>query len=197
MALIDDSYFVGSINIPNVDRFINSFNDRLEEYEKEVLIDLLGYQLYNDFILGISEVTPEQRWLDLRDGGVEFTFTFDGHEVTRKWDGLINDEQKSLIAYYSYYRFIYESQSSTSGIGEVIGNAENSTRVDNIRKSVSAWNEFLRLYGDTCNYYFSKFNETYYTFNDEPSAYNFLNANRDVYTNWEFSTKRRLNTFGI
>ena len=196
MALIDDSYFIGEISLPNISRWINTFNQLINKYEKEVLTDLMGYPLYTLFSAGIAEETPDQIWLDIRDGK-EFSFEYDGVTVTRKWNGLINADKVSLIAYYCYYKIIFESLTDTTGIGEVLGNPENSVNKDNIAKAVNAWNKFIDLYGYTCGYDFSKFNDTYYTFTDRPSAYNFLNANRDIYPTWEFEVKRTINRFGI
>jgi len=70
MSLIDSSYFVGPLTIaqigqPAVNNNLNLFISRLEV---KFLREALGYQLYLDFIDGLSQPIIEQRWLDLRDG---------------------------------------------------------------------------------------------------------------------------------
>jgi hypothetical protein len=114
MSLIDSTYFVGDIALPNLDEVPNTFQDTMDRYEEEILKKLLGYQLYNAFIAGIAvEPTPDQKWLDLRDGA-EFTFDFCGETITQKWNGLINTDKVSLISYYVYYQHRYENISTTT-----------------------------------------------------------------------------------
>jgi hypothetical protein len=197
MSLIDNTYFVGDIALPNLGEVPNTFQDTMDRYEEESLKSLLGYQLYNAFIAGIAEETPDQKWLDLRDG-VEFTFDFCGETITQKWNGLINAEKVSLISYYVYYQYRYENISTTTSINDVQGMPENATKVNDTRKMVYAWDKGLNLYGEIASwFFFSKYSNTYEFYTDEPSAYNFLNANRADYDNWVFTPLLRLNEFGI
>lgn len=208
MSLIDSTYFVGDIALSNLDEIENTFQDSIDLYEKEILTDLLGYQLYNAFITGIGETTPAQIWLDLRDGA-EFTFDFCGNTITKKWNGLINNDKISLIAYYVYYKHRYENLSTTTSINDVQGIPENASKVNDVRKMSYAWNNMMRLYGEfpiiipfynrhyVTYSWFDKYSDTYEYYTDEPSAYNFLNANRENYDNWIFDPKNRINEFGI
>lgn len=70
--LIDRSYFIAEINIPNteiaesgigalLDQFIN-------KYEPQFLRYALGYELYNAFMAGLSTVPIPQRFVDLISG---------------------------------------------------------------------------------------------------------------------------------
>jgi len=198
MSLIDQSYFVGDIALPNLDEVSNTIQDTIDRYEEECLKNLLGHQLYEAFILGLEEPSPDQEWIDLRDGK-EFTFEVDGHTVTEKWNGLINNDRVSLISYYVYYKYRYENLSTTTSINDVQGIAENATKVNDTRKMVYAWNRGIELSGSITPWedYFYKYDDTYEFFNDLPSAYNFLNANRGDYPNWVFTPLLRYNEFGI
>jgi hypothetical protein len=197
MSLIDESYFVGDIALPNLEEIINTFKDNIERYEKEVLIDLLGRPLYNDFMAGLAAPTVEQKWIDLRDGA-DFTFEWCGHTVNEHWNGLINDDKVSVISYYIYYKHRYENLSTTTSINDVQGLPENATKVNDVRKMAYAWKQMLELYGELpCTWRFNKYDSTYWHYTDKPSAYNFLLANKDDYSNWLFEGKARLNEFGI
>lgn len=88
MPLIDRSYFVGEINIPNTHRI--EIQERLdlfiETHEPELLCDLLGYSLYKAFTQGLQGAPVDQKWKDLLEG-VEYTNQSD--RLT-KWRGLVS-----------------------------------------------------------------------------------------------------------
>ena len=195
MSLIDQSYFRGEVNLPNLDKRINTFNSFLDQYEKEILIDLLGLELYDLFIAGLAvQPTVDQKWLDLRDGA-DFDLNYNGRIIKLHWIGLKNLDKKSLIAYYAYHKIRKSETSTTTSVNEVRGKLENSKTVNESRKLINAWNLMLKSYGET--FYFDKYSTEYDTYNDSPSAFNFLNMNRDVYPGWIFSPHYRMNEFGI
>jgi hypothetical protein len=88
MPLIDRSYFVGELNIPNTDR--PEIQERLdlfiETYETELLRDLLGYPLYKAFMNGLQGAPVDQKWTNLLEG-VEYT---DQSDRLTKWRGLVS-----------------------------------------------------------------------------------------------------------
>lgn len=216
MSLIDKSYFVGEIALPNLEKVINTFNSSLDKYEGEILTDLLGYELYKEFkeALAAAPVIPlPQKFVDLRDG-VEFTFDYNGKDITVKWNGLVNAEKESLIAYYTYYKIRQKELSITTSVNEARGKLENSESVNEARKMLNAWRRMLQLYGSVQYsesgvkygnvwyghdyFYFDKYDPVYDTFNDLPSAFNFLNTFREAdYPNWLFSPHRDMNEFGL
>lgn len=212
MALVDDSYFINEISLPNLDKKPNTVISLIEKYEKEILISLLGYELYREFTEGLTQDPVDQKWIDLRDGK-EFDFDFDGRTITTKWEGLVNVEKESLIAYFSYYKMRERNKTTTTSVNEVRGKLENSETVNEARKMINAWKNLIKLYGSVCysidgfnisglstyqnRFYFDKYQRTYDTYNDWPSAFNFLNARRDDYPNWIFSPLPELNDFGL
>lgn len=202
---ITTEYFYANIMIPvsaNVD--LNApLTQAITRYQDEIQKSLLGYSLWKDYTAGIAEETPAQKWIDLRDGA-EFSFILDGDTIETRWNGFENSEKISLIAYYVYYQYRKYGETQFTGIGEKSQVGENSMDADFQNKMIWVQNEMVRLYGETpnclmrrnMNYYFRDLNN-YDHYNDEPSAYNFLLANKDVYTNWIFKPIKKDNYLGI
>lgn len=94
--LIDRSYFIGEINIPNttttaVGGLLDWF---IEKYEEKFLKEVLGYDLYKAFKAGLQEIPVQQKWTDLIEG-VEYT---DLNSNTRFWKGLVSQPPSVLNA---------------------------------------------------------------------------------------------------
>lgn len=203
MSLIDATYFVRDINVPlSSNTVLNSvFNNSVLRYENEVLKSLLGYTLWKEFTDAIAaEGTLAQKWVDLRDGA-DFSFDFNGYTINTHWNGLVNAEKVSLIAYYVYYQHRVNHESEYTGIGEVVAKGENSKRVSPLDKLVLVHGNMLDLYGripaKARRYYSFLNNANYFHYDDKPSAYNFLLANVDTYTGWVFKPIGGVNAFGI
>lgn len=260
MSLIEASYFRSSINIPNVDRaeIAEQLDWFIKEYEQELLIKLFGLPLYNDFIAGIAQSSPLQKWIDILYGK---QYTIGG--LMYKWRGLIvydpqspavslsiapsaiefvigrgnildpvagssvytnpiltgknyvvfergigplrtdeiikgsisftlasgtfNDGDSyfllplpgynfstplpnasfklSIIAYYIYYNYVRNLATQSTGVGEVVGKAENAQVVSPAQKMCDAWNKLV-----------------YWAY----ELFDFMNYNRDVYPTWMF-----------
>ena len=64
---------------------------------------------------------------------------------------------------------------------------------------IAAWNKMVNLYGEipyASIKYKSFMNlDTYIHYNDAPSAYNFLLANKETYTNWIFTPLRKKHNY--
>jgi hypothetical protein len=137
--LIDETYFVGAINIPNTDKIavLERLTYFIEKYEPELLKALLGYGLWK-----LWEVDPEEVPFDGITLGAEYT---DYAGRLQKWQGLTitdgTDSPYSLIAYYIYYHWMRDQASQTTGIGEVKSKGENSDPASPVLKMVNAWNE--------------------------------------------------------
>lgn len=211
MALIDTSYFVGEIKIPNIASSINTYNRYIDIFEKEILMKLLGYSLYNELMTAVASPDPLPEKFDKLVNGAEFSFRFDGTDVTDYWPGLVNSSKESLIAYYCYYKIRNHELSTTTSTGEVKGKKTNSEHVNDSRKILKAYRNFLRMYGETrysvagvymdasINWmYFDRHATTYDSYNDNPSAYNFLNSMKATgFTNWRFTPMPNMNLFGL
>jgi hypothetical protein len=140
MPLIDTSYFYGDLSIAqitneaveaNVQRFI-------KQYEPELLADLLGYELYKNYLAGVATV---QKYKDIRDGK-EYT---NRAGKLAKWRGLKNNSiSQSLIANYVYYWYLRNEASITTGTGEKTANAQNASNASPRVKMTRAWNQMAK-----------------------------------------------------
>lgn len=198
MSLIDSNYFVGDILITNKDKITVSLQSVIDKYEKEILISLLGYELY-DLMINDQNTEPYKSLIE----GAEFTMTFDGIEQKLKWEGFKNTAKQSLIAYYVYYKYQDENFIQPSGVGAIQAQAENADIISPYSKMVNAWNEMIALYGYFDNYWFTSSNTCIIQpdgsriFNNAPSAYNYMIANIESFPKWIFTPLRMINHFGI
>lgn len=183
MSLIDSIYFTELIAVPT-SKYGNDIDTYITRYEEEILTDLLGYSLYSDFVDGLAAPSPDQKWLDLRDGKT-YEIDYNGETRKVKWNGLINSNKVSLIAFYVFCMYKEVNQTITTNIGGVDPKAENAQRVIEADKFSESWRRFLDLYGRDSD------SEL------KPTAYNFLNEFEDDYSNWEFTSKGTVNTFDI
>lgn len=117
--LIDKSYFVGDLDIPNTGDL--PVSERviwfIQKYESDFLQKLLGYPLYKVFIAGLNvtpPATPEQRFIDILYGK-EYT---DLNGILRKWQGLIVTDSPTLniAGGYVYRKPEYVTVGVTPGI---------------------------------------------------------------------------------
>lgn len=69
------------------------------------------------------------------------------------WEGLVRKQtilldgdeavyNESLLAYYVYYMWCFDNASKTTGVGEQLPEAKNSTGISNKVKRIAAWNYF-------------------------------------------------------
>ncbi|MBE3086894.1 MAG: hypothetical protein IMZ64_11835 [Bacteroidetes bacterium] len=208
MSLIDSSYFVGEINIPNpsgVNSNATAIAQAITQYEKEILIQLLGYKLYSLLVAdctGEGGVPVTQIYIDLVDGA-EFTHDYNGEDITLKWEGLKNAAKQSLIAYYTYYMYVEREVTHLSQLGIVLTETMKGQRASSAPKMIAAWERMRELYGKIPPDY-KKFypgpvlgTNLSYVFNCDPSAYNFLFANKEDYPDWIFTPQWNINAFGI
>lgn len=139
------SDFKGMVMLPQINAPVNigvsvehpvsvALQQLIDEKEPEVLIELLGYQLYKDFIAGLAETGPAQKWLDLKNGA-EYT---DERGKLHKYNGI-----KNIITRYVYYWYLRQQATNTNGVGEAINDTENSTRTSPAQKQTTAWNDMV------------------------------------------------------
>jgi len=178
MSLIDKTYFVFDINIPDSD--YNDLTTYITRYEKEILMKLLGFELYT-LVAAYNISTSPQRIKDIVEGK-EYE-TSDGK--TMKWMGLANADKISLIAYYVYYWFVKNRNTTLQGIGTLKLKGENSENARAGIKISTAWHRLKLLYGD--------YGQGEYI----PSAYNFLMKYESEYPEWVFEELGTVNNFDL
>ena len=198
---IDSYYFVGEINIPNIDKNATALAQTIGQYEKEILIHLLGYKLYSLLMADCTNGEPEgQIYKDLVDGA---EFTIPESDVMVRWEGLRNAEKQSLIAYYCFYKYVERDVTHLSGTGVIMTPSGKGNRASSVNKMCNAWERMRVLYGiipPNFKPFFQnpvKGGSLPCTFNYEASAYNFLFANRSNYPDWIFTPQWNINAFGI
>ena len=193
---IDSTYFVGEINIPQASTDAQ-LTQAIAQYEKEILIQLLGYPLYSLLIDDCTNYVPAtQKYIDLVNGA-DFTHAYGGDEVTLHWNGLKNTELQSLIAYYVFYKYVERDVTRLYPVGVSMSKEGNDfLRVSPVNKLCAAWERMRELYGKLPSRFSSPFVPSY-AYNSDASAYNFLLANIDDYPDWKFTPQRMINAFGI
>jgi hypothetical protein len=192
MAFIDLTYFIAEINIPSIDKeyVYEPLNKLIQKYEPSLLRDILGPGLYAAFIAGLAAPSPEQKWIDLRDGK-SFTDLDDKQRMWMGFTGLYGEDgsasgevtHQSLIANYVYVKWLENVTTHSTGLGEAASKAENAERINPSFKIVRAWNEM------------SEWIEQLVLFLDKYEA---------DYTGWELQDSfgvnnkyRKMNVFGI
>lgn len=200
---IDSTYFTGELAIPNAANE-TALTQAITQYEKEILIKLLGYKLYSllqaDLVLGVPAT---QKYKDLVDGK-EYTLTYNGTDYTVKWEGLANSGKLSLISYYVFYKYVERNITSFYGTGVSQANVQEGwQRVSPVSKMVDTWERMRELYGKFPPEYKHEYDrpilgtDLSIIFDLEASAYNFLLTNKTDYPDWVFTPLWNLNQFGI
>ena len=171
MALITKDYFRDDINLPKSD--LSDLDGYIRRFEEDVLIALLGYELYKAVILPANaEVSPYKEILE----GAEYTVEYNGRDQLIKWPGLKpGSDNRSLIAYYVYVYYLKNKVTSYQTVGMVKSRQENSYNANVMGKIMAAWNEFEGLYGFAGQSVLV------------PSAYNFLLEKKDLIPEWVFT----------
>jgi hypothetical protein len=177
MSLIDKTYFVQEINIP--DSTYSDLTAYITKYEKEVLLRLLGYDIWK-LVNAYSVSTSPQRIKDLVEGK-EYTVG----DYTVKWDGLSNTNKVSLIAYYVYYFYVRNKSVILQTTGAMQSTGENVKNASPVMSVTEAWNRLEELYGYPGQYAL------------EPSAYNFLMTYQSTYPEWVFEEIGNVNSFDL
>jgi hypothetical protein len=156
MSLIDTTYFRNSISVP-----IGTYSDiqqYIDEYEKKVLIGLLGYDLYTEMMAAYAAlpgVPLPAKWDKLINGT---PYTYGGQSV--RWNGLINSDKVSFIAYFVYCQYLRAKQFPFQTTGSVQPKNENSQVVDGIANHTDSWNKFVELY-ESCYQYLTTDDTSY------------------------------------
>jgi len=148
--------FKGNFNIP-----ISTMNEAdfeanyTTKYQKEILIKLLGFDLYCAFETGLAVVpTPDAIWTDLKNGS---TFTVDSIKYQ-------NPGCKNIIVAYTYCKWLSANFETLTAMGVTNQKTENSDKISPENKITQAWNEM---------------------YSEIEKLYSFILENESNYSNWE------------
>lgn len=135
--------FVGEINIPNIapsQTDADALELFINQYEPQLLSEVLGYTLAKDLLTGFNAGATSGALYDLWNGA-EFT---DKHGRANVWPGFLTVGW-SLIACYIYCKWQEDSASHTTGVGEKVSNSANATNLVVSGKMSKAWNRMVKL----------------------------------------------------
>lgn len=191
--LIDYTYFVGAISLPNLDKALNQakVTEAITTYEDEILEWVLGANLFTAYKADPST----ERFQDLISGGIDFSFELNGKTISRTWGGL-QVKSRSFIACYVYYQYQTNNVTSTTGLGEMEAKAELSQRASINDKMVRAVNKASDLIGEGTVTEKTEL-ESYQHLNNAASLFNYLLANKSIFSEWEFTPLKKINVFGF
>jgi len=168
--LVTPSQFIGDINLPGqvLTGSYATIGFFIEKYEKEALIDLLGYDLYKELKAEIDSVPQvfTAKWSALVNGA-----EFNIGSYLYKFDGLAD-----MLAYFVYYNYLKDNVNNYESVGAVIPQGENSARTAPDGLMVNAWNEYK---------------------NSFDIAIQYIIANQSQYPKWICKRPNSINRFGI
>lgn len=118
----------------------SSFTTFIDDEEEKILKKILGIGLYNDFIAGLEDDYPDEKWTRIRDGA---TYEYIG--ITYEWAGLKTRKGAMVPYIYSQWCLKDYKQASASGI-TTLPMTENS-EVLGPWGAVNAYNDFVQKIG--------------------------------------------------
>lgn len=156
MFIIDDSYFTGKINVPNVTEYngstVEAIDDYINKYGRLFMRETLGNVLFKDLMANLDNgeliENASQKWVDLINGK---EYVKDG--VTYTWQGLLGGcelYKDSVLAYFVYLN--YFEITYFTGFSLAVTEAKNSSVINPSNHLVEVWNDFVSLYQGTCNH---------------------------------------------
>lgn len=172
----------------------------IDEYEEDVLVKLLGYDLY-------SELQPELLKLPFTIGAIE--------TADAKWIDLVNGVDnyrgmKKLIVGYVFWKFLQSDESHYSTVGVEKENSDNAEAFPVRPKAIQQYRKFYE-YAIGSYYSVGSYNKpsiwgnlkvvlwsgAYGSDSNFKSLYQYLNENLDLYNNWAPSNFKNQNQFDV
>ena len=166
-------------------------NDVIADVQKRILIDLLGYDLYLQFETGLSAGSPDQKWLDLRDGA-NFSSTYENISYTLHFGGV-----KQMLKLFTAFYYQVAISNKMTFAGQVQNVFENSKVVNQNINIIKNYNKAIDFYGFAydnenveilTNVYFESKRQRLLD-----SCFNFIYTKNEsdstTYTNWIFKPK--------
>ena len=181
MPLVNVTFFLGEINIPNAGvsaPATDNLNYMIAKYEPECLLLVLGYPLFKLFE---NESSP--RMASLLSGS-EY---LDRNGNLAMWKGLVYGTNNSLIAYYIYEKWARSKATVVSGTGNAVAKQNAAEAVSFGDKIIYSHNKFSELTEELLSFLWN------YTILDVTA---FPEMNSFLYTSIKDSTKK-INGFGI
>jgi hypothetical protein len=132
MSIINETYFTKAefkLPIDNID--IQSY---IDEHEIVVLNDLLGVELAKEFIEGMNEAVPADKWINLANG----KYFLNPYSKIDMFAGIAKS-----IARYVYIQILADLKTFPTDIGVKIGGTENADNYSPIGKQVSMHNRLV------------------------------------------------------
>jgi hypothetical protein len=168
--LVTAAQFIGDINLPGqvLSGSYATIDSYITKYEKDALIDLLGYDLYKELKAEIDSVPQvfTAKWSALVNGAEFLIGTY-----LYKFDGLAD-----MVAYYVYFNYLNDNVNNYESVGAVIPAGENSTRTAPDGLMVASWNNYKRRFDVAIQY---------------------IIANQSLYPKWITNRPKSINSFGI
>jgi len=177
MSLIDSTYFTGEISIPLGTN--NTLSESITRHEADILRQLLGYDLAK-LVVAYANPGSDQRIIDIVEGK---EYTVNGYTV--KWNGLVNTEKVSLLAYYVYMQYTQEKSNPFTNVGFIAPSVEGGGAVSGAFVIQGISNKLRELAGYACQDALA------------PSLYNFLINHQSDYPEWVFNEYGLLNAFDL
>jgi hypothetical protein len=155
MYIINQTYFNGIINVPNVNEPTSDeadlLNTNIDKYVRLFLQEVLGFEKFEELdsyiIGGVLQPTAPQMWLDLVNGT---TYTKNGKNF--KWKGLKYDLGTSKVSILAYFVYFNQYQNSfNSQIGQVYVEPKNGINANPTEHLTQIFNEFVEMYQGNCN----------------------------------------------
>lgn len=149
LSLIDASFFVRDIYLTNLDKapHLSRLDLFINKREPECLMKILGAKLYK-----LLTTEDSQRIHDLVDG----VGYFSPSNFERYWQGLVHDDDQSLIANYVYYYFQEALALQTTDVATKASKAEAAESASPADKMVNAWRFFASETRDLCSFLWNK-----------------------------------------
>ncbi len=173
---ISEAQFIGEIELNFGD--YSKFDDFTTQKEKEILIDLLGWELYYALISDLdgSGDPQTQKYIDLVDG-VAAGYQ-DNSSNYRELAGI-----KTMAAYFFYYYYVKDVQSHNTEVGDVVIQSTNAVEAIHSKneRMLNAW-EIGRGH--------------YYNLVDFINLKNSTQGS-DYYDNFSYKDKESANVWGI
>jgi len=193
----------GAQNVPAIGDYpvqSASLVDFMEVCEEELLINILGIEIYEDLMVyvdidGILPTAP-QKYLDLVNGNQYLL-----NDRTFQYKGLLGNN--GILANYIFCKWLESDLSTYTTVGIQASKAENSERVSAIPTWINAWRTFIKIYQQDAGRFPNVFQThgaigiDWYGQGDlNVSLYRFLEDSEDFNTDY-FKYEENENRFGI